>query len=960
MKRAANSPNALEPQRDLKRAAFVAGAPSLVPFLSLVPLRRALSHWGAVSPLWRDSRPANGRRMSTHVAACEARSGFFKVAMLRRIALCGAAACLLGFAGTHAARAEAIRKTVTPGEKAAIVPISPSGRAASGRGATKNAPLSKPAASRATLGGPVVDSPANSGAANSGVEDDLKSGRALLAANDARAIPILRLTAQHALDALRLAAPNAIAARDGLVDYATTTVLPDDQGPILQAREQAARAHFWWGSAEVRLGDRDRAITALARAVILSSSAPDENQDDEASGVSSDVTPIDDNTTDGEPASPSDFVLDSTTLRETRRNASQSLNGLLRQGLPLVAPDDVLSVVASRLHGGLWRPRRFRFEIPTLAFAPTSSGAAQNATFPSSSREFLITSGKLFPSETRAPKSDSPRLWRVPPLYSGVAANALPSSLKMDRTVAGYERETSGPDAGLWRQKVRVFYASTYVTRDNRDDRPRAESLCAQFLKVAALMRAGANLSNRYVPDGVSTLWLCEVSALWPADDGGGDDAPTRPLRPPLVPAATATSKLATREIVGTPLSRPWRAGAWLDSAPGDILLFRLTQPRDEAEWLRELIHEYSHIAVPPFAGFAPPLEPFGNGSLGETLGMLWAASEARASLNPLVTDAAADITPRRAPLASNSLPTNTSSKNASPSNAAGMRSGELNPATSFAPVEAWEDIEEAPLFEASSRQSAPRIGAAGWDRAMETHVAMNALPALRVFNARGPFSTPATSNGASSNGASSSAALKNGASDDLRYLQGIAVYLERVYGARILSAALSPLASSQVPDSNTAFGGARNGASRRAGMSPLLNADSLLNSSRVALRAPFESGQKRLPIWLPGALSPLPALDAAALSTRAPLRLRAGQTAAAWLFVPSGASSLQVQWRAASAATLQLVGSRLPFLISNSGSEPGGTLSIATAGRAGWQRLIFRATGDLTLSDAWFERAMR
>lgn len=900
--------------------------------------RPAMStHGGALRQLISDDASLSVRHMSTHGTGRKARGACLRFLALhpnrvsRGVVLCGVACGLFGMAGTRVAHAQVNRNRVDPlSDTPAIVPVMPKATARGG-------------ATQKTTPGAKTTSPTTPGGAAVGVDDALERGRALLAANDARAIPLLRTVALRALDELRALAPNAVAARDGIVDYATTTTLPDYQGPALRGRERAARAHLWWGTAESRLGDRDRAITALARAVILSSSAPvDEDAPPEG------VTPLADGAPGGETSS-ADFVLDSTTLRETRRNAAQNLNGLLRQGLPVVAPDDVLSVVASRMHGGLWRPRRFRFELPTLAFSPPSDGAARGtASLASASREFLITSGKLFPSETRAPNSDSPRLWRVPPLYSGVAADALPPSLKMDRTVVGYERVTSGPNTGLWHQKVRVFYASTYVTRDNRDDGPRAQSLCAQFLKVSALMREGAGLGNRYAPDGVSTLWLCEVSALWPADDAS-DETPARPLRAPLVPAATATGSRATQGIVATPLSRPWRAGAWLDSAPGDILLFRLTQPRDEAEWLRELVHEYSHIAVPPFSGFAPPLEPFGNGALGETLGMLWAASETRAPANRLVSHASADIALR--PLFAN--PTSLAAfPSANPRSNVAAKVAELNSATTFAPIEAWEDADDA-FVTPTSRTSAPRITASaritasGWSRAMETHVGLNALPALRIFNARGPLPSMMP------NGAPSS----SGARDDLRYLQGVAVYLERVYGARVLGAALVPLASNVVPDSNAAIRSAMNGAARRPGMPPLLNANTLLNSAQFALREPFERGQARLPIWLPGAMSPLPSLGAAALSSRAPLQLRAGQSAGAWIFVPAQASTLRVQWRdAAPSAALQLVANRLSASVSKSASS--GTLSIATSGRAGWHRLIFRATGTLTLSGAWFERA--
>ena len=44
----------------------------------------------------------------------------------------------------------------------------------------------------------------------------------------------------------------------------------------------------------------------------------------------------------------------------------------------------------------------------------------------------------------------------------------------------------------------------------------RAETLAAQFLKVHALFQNATGLSNPYSENDITTLWLPEVSALWP------------------------------------------------------------------------------------------------------------------------------------------------------------------------------------------------------------------------------------------------------------------------------------------------------------------------------------------------------------------------------------------------------------------------------------------------------------
>lgn len=670
--------------------------------------------------------------------------------------------------------------------------------------------------------------------------DNLGRGRALLAGGDAGAVAVLRLAAQQSLAALRAVQVEAATTDENIKNIHAVG--------LRRARDEAAQAHLWWGRAESRLGNRDRAITALARAVSLFESG-------EAGG---------DLRVGGDARLASGAALMSRASGEDE--AFQELTALLRGGLPLVAPDDVLEVIAARLHGGSWKPRRFAAGV-TASF---SREAARPA-----SREFLLTSGKLFPGEERA--AGGSRVWRVPPPYAALPLEALPSALKMDRTVAGYERETSGENAGLWRQTVRVFYASPFLTRGERDDGPRAEALCAQLVQVAALMRAGAGVANRHAPDGVTTLWLCETPALWPAAEGDegvepesgatghdktGYGTPTRDAPP--------RHEASRNEASRNEASRgAWRAGAWLESAPADMLLFRMNRPRHEAEWLRQLMHEYAHIALPRFAGFGPPLEPFGNGAVGETLGMLWATSAG---------------TP------------------ATPSASAAL---------SY----------------------------------LHEHIARNAIPSLRLWNERGPASP----------------LRRQSTPDALRYLQGLAVYIERVYGAAALSDAFAALA-------------------QEPAAAPL-RADSLLAATTAALRDPFKSGENSRPLWLAGALetSPPPARTAAELAARTPLRLRAGQRAHGWLHVPATAGALRIEWEAvapvagAANANVQAPVGKGPrdglrlegdWKVSPSPGTPGragqgvrGALRIATGGRSGWHRFVFVAARELAISSARFER---
>jgi hypothetical protein len=418
--------------------------------------------------------------------------------------------------------------------------------------------------------------------------------------------------------------------------------------------------------------------------------------------------------------------------------------------------------------------------------------------------------------------------------------------------------------------------------------------LCEQFLKAAALMRVQTGLTNPYAADGVTTIWLAETSAWWPADDEEPGMAALLPMRQlPLNTPLRRGEKLVP-EVASSPLNRPWRAGAWLDSAPDELMLFKMTVPRGEAEWLRELIHEYSHIALPPFAGFRPPLEPFGNGSVGETLGMLWVAG---------------------------------------------------NPAA-FAPRD-------------SSAATAPADAVQKMRGDVLRHVERNALPALRIFLAQGPESPLG----------------RAGTGESLRYLQGLSVYLDRVYGSASLRRGFAPLSIKPLPASTvttrravgtsrgsitTSRAAARTTANvstaGRAGYTPVATANSLLQSSAVWLRNPFARGESRLAVWLGGALvKPSKRLSASELVERAPLRLAQGESASGWIFVPSSATALRIQ----GIGVAQLKAQNGWMSTPQSGIAPGadGSLILSTRGRSGWQRLSLNASRECVLSAAWFER---
>jgi hypothetical protein len=61
-----------------------------------------------------------------------------------------------------------------------------------------------------------------------------------------------------------------------------------------------------------------------------------------------------------------------------------------------------------------------------------------------------------------------------------------------------------------------------------------------------------------------------------------------------------------------------------------NLYLYDLDAPRSSIEWLREIVHEYGHLALPPIGGYKAP-EYWANGYLGERLLVRWLYQDARA-----------------------------------------------------------------------------------------------------------------------------------------------------------------------------------------------------------------------------------------------------------------------------------------------------------------------------------------
>ena len=612
----------------------------------------------------------------------------------------------------------------------------------------------------------------------------LSQGQELLDQNDPASIPLLRDAAQKALGALNASVNGSALALPSLPDDAVTGEL------ALSAIE----AHALWGRAADQFGRRDEAITALVRAKTLLT----------ATRVQPDGTLV--------------------------RDLNLELNALLRNGLPLVAPDDVLDGIASRSHENMWHARRFDF-------APNTKTALD--ALPKTA--LLVTDGQLFPPAERFQS-----LVQIPPYYQPTTAGTdlqsaldrLPPSLKLNRMIAGYARVSSGANTGQWRQAVRVFYASPFLTKDKRDDSARAALLASQFLKVHALFESQLGATNLYSrgprDEGVTTLYLLEISALWPQDD---DDPVVLANLGPKMPPVNTGPKTNVAVVQTTPLSKPWQAIAGQnEGAPGEIMFWKAGFVRSEGEWLREIAHEYGHVALPPFGGFRPPLESYGNGLIGETLGMMWAAQNHAALGANATTDSRADFL---------------------------------------------------------------------------LHVQKQAVPSRLAFLNSDPNSP-----------------RLNGSLPDLKFLQGLCVCVERVYGAPVLGRAFAPL--------SLRGAGTRGIAARRA----LLNTSSLLDGLDGAMKTAF-AAKKSLPVYLPAALDVT--LDANALSTRAPVNMKSGSRASGWIFVPTGATMLRVD-----SSDISSLG--MPF------KREGNATRLYFTGKSGWQKITLVATGDTTLQNARFE----
>ncbi len=366
---------------------------------------------------------------------------------------------------------------------------------------------------------------------------------------------------------------------------------------------------------------------------------------------------------------------------------------------------------------------------------------------------------------------------RTPPLYRAYTNASLPPALQMDRAVFAYRAE----DETHWKMIARVFYASPERTQKARDDAPRARFLASRFMKIAALQRALWKVENPQI----TNIWLLEKGADWPQknETAHEDDA------------------------------QNFRAGGWIESAPSDIFLFRADVPRSDFGWTRQLMHEYSHAVWPRFGGFAPPLEPFAAGLLGETLVALQLAQ-------PKIARAFCDAKTSDFPRA----------------------------------VKLFSAAETRDL---SADETAPiSKNAADFLTAARAHLEANALPSLRLWNARGPR-FPANQTGAES----------------LRWTQGLAVFIERASGDETLSRVLREASRREYSQEKSA--------------APAL----LLSCYQSVLRAQWKEKSQIAFRFSRDEFNDV--LNGEMLQTKNGARF------SRWIYLPPNATSLEVSWHA-------------------------------------------------------------
>lgn len=132
-----------------------------------------------------------------------------------------------------------------------------------------------------------------------------------------------------------------------------------------------------------------------------------------------------------------------------------------------------------------------------------------------------------------------------------------------------------------------------------------------------------ARITYLYVPDKNGTLrQFCLIHYSVP------DDTPlaTRMARLLALAHKTLVGRTGREALHGDAPFHVWlcRSGqAGGEQWGANLYFYDLDAPRSSIEWIREIVHEYSHLALPAIGGYKSP-EYWANGYLGERLIVRW------------------------------------------------------------------------------------------------------------------------------------------------------------------------------------------------------------------------------------------------------------------------------------------------------------------------------------------------
>ena len=131
-----------------------------------------------------------------------------------------------------------------------------------------------------------------------------------------------------------------------------------------------------------------------------------------------------------------------------------------------------------------------------------------------------------------------------------------------------------------------------------------------------------AKVSYLYLPGDTSSALLCAVH--YPSVS----DAPLAGRIARLLALAhqTLVQKTGREAENGTAPFDVWLCTGGQSGGEqwrSNLYLYNLETPRSSIEWIREIVHEYSHLALPAIGGYTAP-EYWANGYLGERLLVRW------------------------------------------------------------------------------------------------------------------------------------------------------------------------------------------------------------------------------------------------------------------------------------------------------------------------------------------------